>query len=834
MKAIERIQQLRKELHEHNYKYYVLNEPSVSDQEFDAMLRELQDLERQHPEMMDANSPTQRVGSDKSQSFAHVKHNTPMLSLANTYNAADVSAWYEQVRQGLNGEPFEVCCELKYDGLSISLRYEQGRLIQAVTRGDGMEGDDVTSNVRTIKSIPLMLADSVAYPESFEVRGEVLMPWESFNRLNAEREGLGEPLFANPRNAASGTLKSQNSRTVAERGLDAYFYYTLGEELEEMTHEERQNVARTWGFKVAETKVVKSVEDIMAYIGYWDERRKSLPVATDGIVLKVNSIEQQERLGTTAKAPKWAIAHKFKAERVCTRLIKVTYQVGRTGVVTPVANMEAVQLAGTTVQRATLNNEDFMQSLDLHEGDYVYVEKGGEIIPKIVGVDKTRREAGAKAVEFVKYCPVCGAELVCYDGEAAYYCPNDTHCPPQIKGRIEHFAGRKAMNIMSLGPDTINEYYEAGLLHNVADIYNLTFHDLYPYGEKKAQNLLTAIEKSLGVSFERVVFALGIRFVGEHTAKVLARSFGNIDALSKASVDELMAVESIGAVIAESVASYFADAENIAIIESLKNHGVQMAIAEKKVNGNSLEGMTIVISGTFEKHSREEYKAIIEDNGGKNTGSISKKTSFVLAGEGMGPSKLQKAQELGIRIVSEGEFLSMIDNSESVEPENEAEGENEPEIIEDVVPEVILSPERDSVPNDGITINEVFVDEYVPSVEPVVPSLHHGYSIECEPIEKPVTPTPQPKREPTFEEWFPSYRQPEVKRKKVRTEERLLNNSVAKEFDYTGGVGNTLDRSKISKAWCIGLGVVCVALVAMLIVGGIGAALLGGVLLVKA
>ena len=821
-------------MHEHNYKYYVLNEPSVSDQEFDAMLRELQELERQHPEMMDANSPTQRVGSDKSQSFAHVKHNTPMLSLANTYNAEDVSAWYEQVRQGLNGEPFEVCCELKYDGLSISLRYEQGRLIQAVTRGDGMEGDDVTSNVRTIKSIPLMLADSVAYPESFEVRGEVLMPWESFNRLNAEREDLGEPLFANPRNAASGTLKSQNSRTVAERGLDAYFYYTLGEELEEMTHEERQNVARTWGFKVAETKVVKSVEDIMAYIGYWDERRKSLPVATDGIVLKVNSIEQQERLGTTAKAPKWAIAYKFKAERVCTRLLKVTYQVGRTGVVTPVANMEAVQLAGTTVQRATLNNEDFMQSLDLHEGDYVYVEKGGEIIPKIVGVDKTRREAGAKAVEFVKYCPVCGAELVCYDGEAAYYCPNDTHCPPQIKGRIEHFAGRKAMNIMSLGPDTINEYYEAGLLHNVADIYNLTFHDLYPYGEKKAQNLLTAIEKSLGVSFERVVFSLGIRFVGEHTAKVLARSFRNIDALSKASVDELMAVEGIGAVIAESVASYFADAENIAIIESLKNHGLQMAIAEKKVNGNSLEGMIIVISGTFEKHSREEYKAIIEDNGGKNTGSISKKTSFVLAGEGMGPSKLQKAQELGIRIVSEGEFLSMIDNSESVEPENEAEGENEPEIIEDVVPEVILSPERDSVPNDGITINEVFVDEYVPSVEPVVPSLHHGYSIECEPIENPVTPTPQPKREPTFEELFPSYRQPEVKRKKVRTEERLLNNSVAKEFDYTGGVGNTPDRSKISKAWCIGLGVVCVALVAMLIVGGIGAALLGGVLLVKA
>ena len=821
-------------MHEHNYKYYVLNEPSVSDQEFDAMLRELQELERQHPEMMDANSPTQRVGSDKSQSFAHVKHNTPMLSLANTYNAEDVSAWYEQVRQGLNGEPFEVCCELKYDGLSISLRYEQGRLIQAVTRGDGMEGDDVTSNVRTIKSIPLMLADSVAYPESFEVRGEVLMPWESFNRLNAEREELGDPLFANPRNAASGTLKSQNSRTVAERGLDAYFYYTLGEELEEMTHEERQNMARTWGFKVAETKVVKSVEDIMAYIGYWDERRKSLPVATDGIVLKVNSIEQQERLGTTAKAPKWAIAYKFKAERVCTRLLKVTYQVGRTGVVTPVANMEAVQLAGTTVQRATLNNEDFMQSLDLHEGDYVYVEKGGEIIPKIVGVDKTRREAGAKAVEFVKYCPVCGAELVCYDGEAAYYCPNDTHCPPQIKGRIEHFAGRKAMNIMSLGPDTINEYYEAGLLHNVADIYNLTFHDLYPYGEKKAQNLLTAIEKSLGVSFERVVFSLGIRFVGEHTAKVLARSFRNIDALSKASVDELMAVEGIGAVIAESVASYFADAENIAIIESLKNHGLQMAIAEKKVNGNSLEGMIIVISGTFEKHSREEYKAIIEDNGGKNTGSISKKTSFVLAGEGMGPSKLQKAQELGIRIVSEGEFLSMIDNSESVEPENEAEGENEPEIIEDVVPEVILSPERDSVPNDGITINEVFVDEYVPSVEPVVPSLHHGYSIECEPIEKPVNPTPQPKREPTFEELFPSYRQPEVKRKKVRTEERLLNNSVAKEFDYTGGVGNTPDRSKISKAWCIGLGVVCLALVAMLIVGGIGAALLGGVLLVKA
>lgn len=828
MKAIERIQQLRKELHEHNYKYYVLNEPSVSDQEFDAMLRELQELERQHPEMMDANSPTQRVGSDKSQSFAHVKHNIPMLSLANTYNAEDVSAWYEQVRQGLNGEPFEVCCELKYDGLSISLRYEQGRLIQAVTRGDGMEGDDVTSNVRTIKSIPLMLADSVAYPESFEVRGEVLMPWESFNRLNAEREELGEPLFANPRNAASGTLKSQNSRTVAERGLDAYFYYTLGEELEEMTHEERQNMARTWGFKVAETKVVKSVEDIMAYIGYWDERRKSLPVATDGIVLKVNSIEQQERLGTTAKAPKWAIAYKFKAERVCTRLIKVTYQVGRTGAVTPVANMEAVQLAGTTVQRATLNNEDFMQSLDLHEGDYVYVEKGGEIIPKIVGVDKTRREAGAKAVEFVRYCPVCGAELVCYDGEAAYYCPNDTHCPPQIKGRIEHFAGRKAMNIMSLGPDTINKYYEAGLLHNVADIYNLTFHDLYPYGEKKAQYLLTAIEKSLSVSFERVVFALGIRFVGEHTAKVLARSFRNIDALSKASVAELMAVEGVGEVIAESVASYFAVTENIAIIEALKNHGVQMAIAEKKVNGNSLEGMTIVISGTFEKHSREEYKAIIEENGGKNTGSISKKTSFVLAGEGMGPSKLQKAQELGIRIVSEGEFLSMIDNSESVEPENEAEGENEPEIIEDVVPEVILSPERDSIPNDGITINEVFVDEYVPSVEPesvepVVEEIHPEPSVTHSPrVVEPVAESlvSEPVVTETKSEWRSEVRLSEAK---PRVKDWL-------EARYT----DEQPEKKMPAALWIAVGIVCVSCIAIAMVGGLGGALLLGLMAVKA
>ena len=834
MKYSERIQQLRKELHEHNYKYYVLNSPSVSDQEFDAMMRELQELERQHPDMMDANSPTMRVGSDKSQGFTHVRHNVPMLSLANTYNADDVSAWYKQVSEGLHGEPFEVCCELKYDGLSISLRYEQGRLIQAVTRGDGTEGDDVTANVRTIKSIPLVLADNVAFPESFEVRGEVLMPWDSFNRLNAEREDVGEALFANPRNAASGTLKSQNSRTVAERGLDAYFYYTLGEELEETTHEARLNVARSWGFKVADTKVVKSVAEIMDFIAYWDEKRKSLPVATDGIVLKVNSIEQQKRLGTTAKAPKWAIAYKFKAERVCTRLVKVTYQVGRTGAVTPVANMEAVQLAGTTVQRATLNNEDFMRSLDLHEGDYVYVEKGGEIIPKIVGVDKTRREAGAKAIEFVKTCPVCGAELIRYDGEAAYYCPNDTHCPPQIKGRIEHFAGRKAMNISSLGPDTINEYYTIGLLHDISDIYNLTFHDLYLYGEKKAQNLLAAIEKSRNVSFERVVFALGIRFVGEHTAKILARHFKSIDALRQASVEELMAVEGIGEVIAESVAGYFRNAENIAIIEALRNHGLQMAIAETKAKGSALEGMTIVISGVFEKHSRDEYKAIIEQNGGKNTGSISKKTSFVLAGEGIGHSKLQKANELGIRIVSEDEFLEMINEGESVEPENEDEGENEP-VVEEVEPEVVLSPDRDSVPNDGIEATAIFEDEgFAPSVEPVAPSLHHGYRIECEPIEKPVTSTPQPQREPTFEELFPNYRKPKAKKQKVRTEDRVLNNSVPREFDYTGGVDKTPDSPKISKAWCIGLGVVCVAVVAMLIVGGIGAALLGGVLLAKA
>lgn len=662
----QRILQLRQELHEHNHKYYVLNQPTISDQEFDFMMHELQELEARHPEMADPDSPTQRVGSDISTEFKQVAHKYPMLSLANTYNEQDVADFYNSVSKGLNGEDFEICCEMKYDGLSISLTYVDGRLTQAVTRGDGVHGDDVTANVRTIRSIPLVLKDG-DWPREFEIRGEILMPWQSFERLNAEREAAEEPLFANPRNAASGTLKSLNPAVAAKRKLDAYLYYLLGDGIEGDGHYENLMRAKAWGFKISDgMRKVKTLQEIYDFINYWDTERKNLPVATDGIVLKVNSLRQQRALGYTAKSPRWAIAYKFKAERECTQLREVTYQVGRTGQITPVANMEPVQLAGTTVRRATLNNEDFIRSLDLHEGDYVYVEKGGEIIPKIVGVDTERREASARPVEFITRCPECGSELVRYEGEAAHYCPNDAGCPPQIKGRIEHFISRRAMNIDSLGPETIDEYFRRGLIKNVADLYDIRVEQINGDGsrQKSAQKVVDGIEASKQVPFERVVFALGIRFVGETSARLLARHFKDIDHLAAATLQELTDIDGVGEVIAKSVITYFHNPINMEIVNRLRAYGLQMSLSEEQMQAAStkLAGKSIVISGVFTHHSRDEYKRIIEQNGGKNVGSISGKTSFILAGDNMGPAKLQKAEKLGVPIVDEETFLEMIEN----------------------------------------------------------------------------------------------------------------------------------------------------------------------------
>ncbi|MCR5679920.1 MAG: NAD-dependent DNA ligase LigA [Prevotella sp.] len=668
----QRIEQLRSELHEHNRRYYVENSPVISDQEFDMLMHELQDLESRHPELFDPNSPTQRVGSDIQKEFRQVKHRYPMLSLANTYSEQDVQAWYNSVSKLLAGEPFEVCCELKYDGLSISLTYIDGRLTQAVTRGDGVQGDDVTTNVKAIQSIPLVLKTDSAFPHEFEIRGEILMPWNSFERLNAEREAAEEPLFANPRNAASGTLKSLDPKVVAGRGLDAYLYYLLGEELPADGHYENLEAARHWGFKISEgMRKAHNVGEILEYIDYWDKERKNLPVATDGIVLKVNSLRQQHSLGFTAKSPRWAIAYKFKAERACTRLLEVTYQVGRTGAVTPVANMEPVQLAGTTVRRATLNNEDFIRSFDLHIGDYVYVEKGGEIIPKIVGIDIDQRPIIAQPVQFIKRCPECGTPLVRYEGSdskseqtAAWYCPNDTGCPPQIKGRIEHFASRRAMNIIGLGPEIIEEYYRRRLIANIADLYTIDVQQINGDGsrDKSAQNIVNAIKKSREVPFERVVFALGIRFVGETSARLLARHFKTMDALMAANLEELQEVEGIGEVMARSIMGYFHNEQNRQIVERLRSYGLQFQLSAEQTSVTStvLAGQSIVISGVFQHHSRDEYKLIIEQNGGKNVGSISAKTSFILAGENMGPSKLEKARKLNIRIIGEDEFLEMI------------------------------------------------------------------------------------------------------------------------------------------------------------------------------
>lgn len=664
MTEIERIDQLREELHAHNYNYYVLNAPVISDQEFDRLMRELQELEAKHPEHFDANSPTMRVGSDINKNFVQVEHRYPMLSLGNTYSEAEVTEFYERVRKSLN-EDFEICCEMKFDGTSISLTYEDGKLVRAVTRGDGTKGDDVTDNVKTIRSVPLVLHGE-GYPKSFEIRGEILMPWVVFEELNRERELREEPLFANPRNAASGTLKSQNSSVVANRKLDAYLYYLLGDNLPFDGHYENLQAAEKWGFKISHImRKVRSLDEIFAFINYWDIERKNLPVATDGIVLKVNSLRQQRNLGYTAKSPRWAIAYKFQAEQALTKLLKVTYQVGRTGAVTPVANLEPVQLSGTVVKRASLHNADIIALLDLHIGDMVYVEKGGEIIPKITGVDIASRPADSEKVEFITHCPECGSRLIRYEDEAAYYCTNETNCPPQIKGKIEHFISRRAMNIEGLGPETVDQFYQEGMIHDVADLYALKAGEisrLERLGEKSAENIVKGIEASKQVPYERVLFALGIRFVGETVAKKVARAFRSIDALEAATLDDLIHVDEIGEKIAQSIILYFANEQNRRLVERLRQAGLRMEAAEEDLSGHTdiLQGKSVVVSGVFARHSRDEYKALIEKHGGKNVGSISKKTSFILAGENMGPSKQEKASQLGIPIVSEEEFLSMI------------------------------------------------------------------------------------------------------------------------------------------------------------------------------
>ncbi|MDB9113837.1 MULTISPECIES: NAD-dependent DNA ligase LigA [Parabacteroides] len=660
----DKIKALREALEQHNYNYYVLSAPTISDREFDEMMKELQVLEEAHPEYADPHSPTQRVGSDLSKEFEQVVHKYPMLSLGNTYSEDEVKDFYERIARDLN-EPFEIVAELKYDGTSISLTYEDGRLVRAVTRGDGTCGDDVTANVKTIRSVPLKLMGD-RYPATFEIRGEILLPWAEFDRLNKEREEQEEPLFANPRNAASGTLKQQNPAVVAARKLDAYFYYLLGEELPAETHFDNLEAARSWGFKIPNViRVCNSLEDIYDYIAYWDVERKNLPVATDGIVLKVNSLRQQRNLGFTAKSPRWAIAYKFQAERAVTRLNSVSFQVGRTGAVTPVANLEPVLLAGTTVKRASLHNADIIEGLDLHLGDKVFVEKGGEIIPKIVGVDVEARGllVGDK-VRFIRSCPECGTPLMRPEGEAAHYCPNEAGCPPQIKGKIEHFVTRRAMNI-NMGPETVEDLYEAGYIKDTADLYTLEIADLLRlerWADKSARNLMASLEESKQVPFERVLYGLGIRFVGETVAKRLVSAFHSMEQLEQASFEDLTAVDEIGERIARSIIAYFADERNRTLVNRLKEYGLQMSVAEEKLANRSekLKGLSIVISGTFAKHSRDEYKAMIEQHGGKNSGSVSGKTDYILAGDNMGPAKLEKAAKLGVKIINEDEFLNMI------------------------------------------------------------------------------------------------------------------------------------------------------------------------------
>lgn len=661
----DRIKELREILEQHNYNYYVLAQPKISDFEFDALMKELQALEAEHPEFADPYSPTQRVGSDLSKEFEQVTHRYPMLSLGNTYSEDEVRDFYERTARFLN-ESFELVAELKYDGTSISLLYEHGVLVRAVTRGDGTKGDDVTANVKTIRSIPLRLIGS-GYPEVFEIRGEILLPWVEFERINKEREEQEEPLFANPRNAASGTLKLQNPVVVASRKLDAYFYYLLGEDLPFESHFENLEAARSWGFKVPSViRKCTTPEDVFSYLNYWNKERKNLPVATDGVVLKVNSLKQQRNLGFTAKSPRWAISYKFQAERAATRLNSVSFQVGRTGAITPVANLEPVQLSGTVVRRASLHNADIIAGLDLYIGDQVFVEKGGEIIPKIVGVDTDSRPLliGEK-VRFITKCPECGTSLIRPEGEAAHYCPNETDCPPQIKGRIEHFVTRKAMNI-NIGPETIDDLYNAGYVKTSADLYVLKTSDLLRlerWAEKSAENFMKSVDTSKRVPFERVLFALGIRYVGETVAKKLAYAFQHIENLRQASIEQLMEVDEIGERIAQSVVAYFANPKNKELVARLRDSGVQMEISKESVamRSNKLAGKSVVISGTFAKYSRDEYKHMIEQHGGKNVGSVSGKTDFILAGDNMGPAKLEKAAKLGVKILDEEAFLKLLE-----------------------------------------------------------------------------------------------------------------------------------------------------------------------------
>ncbi len=661
----QRIEELRRQLNEHNHKYYVLNQPAISDQEFDHMMRELQELEESYPQYSDPLSPTQRVGSDLTKGFEQVEHEHPMMSLSNSYNIDEVQDFLRRAQEGLGGEACEIVGEMKYDGTSISLTYEHGRLVRAVTRGDGVRGDDVTANVITIRSVPLQLADGLDWPERFEVRGEILLPWTSFERLNQEREQNEEPLFANPRNAASGTLKLQNSAEVARRGLDAYFYFLLGEGLPFTTHSQSLEALRRWGFKTGEHTILPSIDAVSDFIAHWDVERKHLPVATDGLVFKVNSLRQQFNLGATAKSPRWAIAYKFAPERECTRLKSVSFEVGRGGTITPVANLDPVLLSGTIVKRASLHNEDIIRQLDIHDGDMVYVEKGGEIIPKIVGVDTKQRQPGTEPLHFVTHCPACGTPLQRIEGEAAWFCPNKWGCPPQITGRIEHFVGRHMMNIDGIGEEVAVALHAAGLVNDVADLYDLTEEKLVAldrFQARSAQRILRGIEDSKHVPFARVIFALSIPFVGETTAKVLARNVHDIDHLMAMPADQLAGIPEIGPKIAESIVGFFDRDENRVIVERLRAAGLQMALSDDELASHSdkLAGKKIVISGVFSRHSREEYKAMIEQNGGKNVSSISKATDFVFAGENMGPAKLEKARRLGIPIIGEDDFLAML------------------------------------------------------------------------------------------------------------------------------------------------------------------------------
>lgn len=662
----QRIDSLREELNRHNHNYYVLNTPQISDKDFDMLMKELELLEHNFPQYDDPLSPTHRVGSDLTKGFTQVAHIHPMLSLGNTYSIAEVEDFMRRTRQQLMGEEFAIVGEMKFDGTSISLIYENGRLVRAVTRGDGEKGDVVTDNVKTIRSIPLQLSGE-GYPEMFEIRGEIVLPWTAFDRLNEERAKNEEPLFANPRNAASGTLKMQNSAEVARRGLDAYFYYMLGENLPCDNHYDNMVKAREWGFKVSDVMTrLDTIEKVDEFVNHWDEARKELPVATDGLVFKVNSLRQQLNLGFTAKSPRWAIAYKFQAERALTQLKYVSFEVGRTGVITPVANLEPVLLSGTIVKRASLHNEDIIRQLDIHDGDMVYVEKGGEIIPKITGVDTSARQAESAPIAFVTHCPACGTLLQRVEGEAAWVCPNKYACEPQVIGRVEHFVGRRMMNIDGIGEETAELMFNQGLIKNIADLYDLKHEQLVVldrFANRSANRILEGLEASKSVPFERVLFALSIPYVGETTAKKIARTVGDIDRLMAMTADELTQIEDVGARIAESIIEYFSVEENRQIVERLRTTGLQFAIAEDVTEGRSdkLQGKSIVISGTFTHHSRDEYKALIEKHGGKNVGSISKKTDYVLAGENMGPSKLEKANSLGIKIINEDQFLEMIE-----------------------------------------------------------------------------------------------------------------------------------------------------------------------------